>query len=164
MAAATRWRSSTRRAYASDPLGDLSLAKTTEWTAAVRKKRPFHGARRRTATPMRRAKRRLEPDPRLLAGHFARHRTRFAHPEAQLDMSDYKSNVALYPTFQEYFRTHTPPLLAAWGQKRPILPAGEGRGVQARHRERDCPLLRYQTFRAGDACPRGRGGHSRLPA
>ena len=37
MAAATRWRSSTRRAYASDPLGDLSLAKTTEWTAAVRK-------------------------------------------------------------------------------------------------------------------------------
>jgi pimeloyl-ACP methyl ester carboxylesterase len=51
-----------------------------------------------------------------------------------------------------------------WGQKRPILPAGEGRGVQARHRERDCALLRYQTFRAGDACPRGRGGHSRLPS
>jgi hypothetical protein len=50
-----------------------------------------------------------------LAGHFARHRTRFAHPEVQLDMSDYKSNVALYPTFQEYFRTHTPPLLAALG-------------------------------------------------
>jgi hypothetical protein len=81
-----------------------------------RKKRPFHGARRRTATPMRRcSKRRLEPDPRLLAGHFARHRTRFAHPKVQLDMSDYKSNVALYPTFQEYFRTHTPPLLAALG-------------------------------------------------
>ena|ERR1700722_20348358 len=39
-----------------------------------------------------------------------------------------------------------------------------GRGVQARHPERDCALLRYQTFRAGDACPRGRGGHSRLPS
>jgi hypothetical protein len=85
--------------------------------------------------------------------------------EVQLDLSgDYKSNVALYPTSQEYFRTHTPPLLAAWGQKRPILPAGGGRGVQARHRERDCALLRYQTFRAGDGCPRGRGGHSRLPS
>ena len=51
-----------------------------------------------------------------------------------------------------------------WGQKRPILPAREGRGVQARHRERDCALLRYQTFRAGDAYSRGRGGHSRLPS
>jgi len=36
--------------------------------------------------------------------------------EVQLDLfGDYKSNVALYPTFQEYFRTHTPPLLAALG-------------------------------------------------
>ena len=40
-------------------------------------------------------------------------------------MSDYKSNVALYPTFQEYFRTHKPPLLAAWGRNDPFfLPAG----------------------------------------
>jgi pimeloyl-ACP methyl ester carboxylesterase len=38
---------------------------------------------------------------------------------------DYKSNVALYPTFQEYFRTHKPPLLAAWGRNDPFfLPAG----------------------------------------
>src|SRR5271167_3900729 len=36
--------------------------------------------------------------------------------EVQLDlMGDYKSNVALYPTFQQYFRTHEPPLLAVWG-------------------------------------------------
>ena len=70
-------------------------------------------------------KRRLEPDPRLLAGHFARHRTRFAHPEVQLDMSDYKSNVALYPTFQEYFRKHKPRLLAVWGKNDPFfLPPG----------------------------------------
>jgi len=33
--------------------------------------------------------------------------------EVQLDLfGDYKSNVALYPTFQNYFRTHKPPFLA----------------------------------------------------
>jgi pimeloyl-ACP methyl ester carboxylesterase len=37
--------------------------------------------------------------------------------EVQLDLfGDYKSNVALYPTFQKYFRTHKPPLLAVWGK------------------------------------------------
>ena len=46
--------------------------------------------------------------------------------EIQLDLfADYKSNVALYPTFQKYFRTHKPPFLAAWGRNDPFfLPAG----------------------------------------
>jgi pimeloyl-ACP methyl ester carboxylesterase len=46
--------------------------------------------------------------------------------EVQLDLfGDYKSNVALYPEFQAYFRTHKPPLLAAWGKNDPFfLPAG----------------------------------------
>jgi len=46
--------------------------------------------------------------------------------EIQLDLfGDYKSNVALYPTFQEYFRTHRPPLLAVWGRNDPFfLPQG----------------------------------------
>ncbi len=46
--------------------------------------------------------------------------------EVQLDLlGDYKSNVALYPTFQAYFREHQPPLLAAWGQNDPFfLPPG----------------------------------------
>lgn len=46
--------------------------------------------------------------------------------EVQLDLfGDYKSNVALYPTFQQYFRTHQPPLLAIWGVRDPFfLPAG----------------------------------------
>jgi pimeloyl-ACP methyl ester carboxylesterase len=46
--------------------------------------------------------------------------------EVQLDLfGDYKSNVALYPAFQEYFRTHKPPLLAVWGKHDPFfLPAG----------------------------------------
>jgi pimeloyl-ACP methyl ester carboxylesterase len=46
--------------------------------------------------------------------------------EVQLDLFlDYASNVALYPEFQTYFRTHTPPLLAAWGRNDSyFLPAG----------------------------------------
>src|SRR5215831_2046461 len=46
--------------------------------------------------------------------------------EVQLDLfGDYKSNVALYPTFQNYFRTHKPPLLAVWGKNDPFfLPGG----------------------------------------
>jgi pimeloyl-ACP methyl ester carboxylesterase len=46
--------------------------------------------------------------------------------EIQLDLFlDYRTNVALYPRFQEYFRTRRPPLLAAWGRNDPIfLPAG----------------------------------------
>ncbi|MGO7017085.1 alpha/beta fold hydrolase [Rhizobium leguminosarum] len=44
----------------------------------------------------------------------------------QLDlMGDYKSNVALYPTFQDYFRTHKPRFLAVWGKNDPFfLPPG----------------------------------------
>jgi pimeloyl-ACP methyl ester carboxylesterase len=46
--------------------------------------------------------------------------------EVQLDLfGDYKSNVALYPTFQKYFKAHKPPLLAVWGKNDPFfLPAG----------------------------------------
>lgn len=44
----------------------------------------------------------------------------------QLDLfGDYKSNVALYPTFQAYFRRHQPPFLAVWGRNDPFfLPPG----------------------------------------
>ncbi len=42
--------------------------------------------------------------------------------EVQLDLlGDYKSNLALYPSFQEYFRTHKPPLLAVWGKNDPFF-------------------------------------------
>ena len=46
--------------------------------------------------------------------------------EIQLDLFlDYASNVALYPKFQAYFRTHRPPLLAVWGKNDPFfLPQG----------------------------------------
>jgi pimeloyl-ACP methyl ester carboxylesterase len=32
-----------------------------------------------------------------------------------------RSNVARYPAFQEYFRTHRPPLLAIWGKNDPFF-------------------------------------------
>ena len=46
--------------------------------------------------------------------------------EIQLDLfGDYKSNIALYPAFQNYFRTHKPPFLAVWGKNDPFfLPPG----------------------------------------
>ena len=52
--------------------------------------------------------------------------SRPGHDEMQLDLIlDYRTNVALYPRFQEYFRTHRPPTLAVWGENDPyFLPAG----------------------------------------
>jgi len=52
--------------------------------------------------------------------------SRPGNAEIQLDLLlDYASNVELYPQFQQYFRAHTPPLLAVWGRHDPFfLPAG----------------------------------------
>jgi pimeloyl-ACP methyl ester carboxylesterase len=52
--------------------------------------------------------------------------SRPGNAEIQLDLFlDYASNVALYPRFQAYLRTHRPPLLAVWGKNDPFfLPAG----------------------------------------
>jgi pimeloyl-ACP methyl ester carboxylesterase len=65
--------------------------------------------------------------------------------EIQLDLlGDYKSNVALYPTFQDYFRTHKPRLLAAWGKNDPFfLPAG------AKAFRRDIPEAKVHFFDTG---------------
>jgi len=65
--------------------------------------------------------------------------------EVQLDLfGDYKSNVALYPTFQNYFRTHKPPFLAVWGKNDPFfLPAG------AEAFKRDIPNATVRFFDTG---------------
>jgi pimeloyl-ACP methyl ester carboxylesterase len=52
-----------------------------------------------------------------------------APPEArdiQLDLVlSYRTNVALYPRFQQYFREHQPPLLAIWCKNDPFfIPPG----------------------------------------
>jgi pimeloyl-ACP methyl ester carboxylesterase len=46
--------------------------------------------------------------------------------QLQFDLfGDYKSNIALYPAFHEYFRSYRPPFLAVWGKNDPFfLPAG----------------------------------------
>ena len=46
--------------------------------------------------------------------------------EVQLDLLlNYETNVAHYPKFHEYFRTHRPPLLAIWGRNDPFfIPPG----------------------------------------
>jgi pimeloyl-ACP methyl ester carboxylesterase len=65
--------------------------------------------------------------------------------DVQLDlMGDYKSNVALYPAFQEYFRTHKPPFLAVWGKNDPFfIPPG------AEAFKRDNPNAVVQFFDTG---------------
>ena len=65
--------------------------------------------------------------------------------EIQLDlMGDYKSNIALYPAFQTYFRTHKPPFLAVWGKNDPFfLPPG------AEAFKRDIPDARVRFFDTG---------------
>jgi pimeloyl-ACP methyl ester carboxylesterase len=63
----------------------------------------------------------------------------------QLDLFlDYRNNVALYPTFQAYFRKEQPPLLAAWGKNDPFfLPPG------AEAYKRDLPKAEVHFFDAG---------------
>jgi pimeloyl-ACP methyl ester carboxylesterase len=71
--------------------------------------------------------------------------TRPGADDYQLDLfGDYKSNVALYPTFQQYFRTHKPPLLAVWGKNDPFfLPPG------AEAFKRDIPKAVVRFFDTG---------------
>src|SRR5579871_5294461 len=66
---------------------------------------------------------RVGPDGYGLDNYYL---ARPGNDEIQLDLFlDYASNVALYPAWQEYFRTSRPPLLAVWGKNDPFfLPAG----------------------------------------
>ena len=89
------------------------------------------------------------PTPELLSPHaWTLDSALLARPgndEIQLDLSgDYQSNVALYPKFQEYFRTRQPPLLAVWGKNDPFfLPAG------AKAFTRDTPEAEVHLLDAG---------------
>ena len=70
------------------------------------------------------------PDPtRVSPDGYSLDNFYLARPGAedlQLDLfGDYQSNVALYPTFQAYFRRYKPPFLAVWGKNDPFfLPPG----------------------------------------
>jgi AhpD family alkylhydroperoxidase len=66
---------------------------------------------------------RIAPESYTLDQHFL---DRPGNDDIQLDLfGDYKENIAAYPRFHEYFRTHRPPTLAVWGKNDPFfLPAG----------------------------------------
>jgi pimeloyl-ACP methyl ester carboxylesterase len=53
--------------------------------------------------------------------------------EVQLDLLlDYQNNLALYPKWQQYFRTSQPPMLIVWGKNDVCFPA---RGAEAYERD-----------------------------
>jgi pimeloyl-ACP methyl ester carboxylesterase/alkylhydroperoxidase family enzyme len=85
---------------------------------------------------------RIAPESYTLDQHFL---DRAGNDEIQLDLfGDYKSNVAAYPKFHEYFRAHKPPTLAVWGKNDPFfLPAG------AEAFRRDIPEAEIQFVDAG---------------
>lgn len=71
----------------------------------------------------------VSPDGQNLDNFYL---ARLGADEIQLDLfGDYKSNVAMYPEFQAYFRKHRPPFLAVWGKNDPFFPASGRRGFQA---------------------------------
>ena len=84
----------------------------------------------------------VSPDGQNLDNYYL---ARPGADEIQLDLfGDYKSNVALYPSFQQYFRTHKPPLLAVWGKNDPFfLPPG------AEAFRRDIPEATIRFFDTG---------------
>ena len=91
-----------------DVLRSLSTLETTRWQY-------YHGVTN--------AEERVAPEAIILDQTLL---DRPQSAEIQLDLiGDYKSNVALYPKFQEFFRAHRPPTLAVWGKNDPFfLPAG----------------------------------------
>ncbi|TXH33093.1 MAG: alpha/beta hydrolase [Rhodospirillaceae bacterium] len=102
------------RAYWQDPsqanrdaLRALLTPETTRWQYT-------HGVADETA---------VSPDGQSLDNFYL---ARPGADQVQLDLfGDYKSNVALYPAFQGYFRRYQPPFLAVWGKNDPFfLPPG----------------------------------------
>jgi len=84
----------------------------------------------------------VSPDGYTLDDHYL---GRAGADQVQLDLfGDYKSNVALYESFQAYFRANTPRFLAVWGKNDPFfLPPG------AEAFRRDIPDARVTFFDTG---------------
>jgi pimeloyl-ACP methyl ester carboxylesterase len=74
-----------------------------------------------------------------------RHLDRPENGQIQLDMFyDYQTNVALYPEWQEYFRTHNPEMLIVYGKNDNIFPVA---GAEAY--KKDVKNLEYHLYDAG---------------
>jgi len=117
------------RAYWQDPseanrnaLRSLLTPETTRWQYT-------HGVPDETA---------VSPDGQSLDNFYL---ARPGADQVQLDLfGDYKSNVALYPEFQSYFRTHRPPFLAVWGKNDPFFVPP---GAEAFKRDIPNALIRF---------------------
>ena len=89
------------------------------------------------------------PNPELVSPDGAAHDQflldRPGNDEIQLDLFlSYGSNPPLYPSWQEYFRKHQPPMLIAWGKNDKIFPA-----AGAEPYKRDLKTLEYHLLDAG---------------
>jgi pimeloyl-ACP methyl ester carboxylesterase len=129
------------QAYWKDPSPENRSALRAFLTPETTQWQYTHGA----ANPER-----LSPDAWTLDSALL---ARPGNDEIQLDLfGDYKSNVALYPKFQDYFRTQRPPLLAVWGKNDPFfLPAG------AEAFKRDNPRAEVHLLDAGHFALESRG-------
>jgi pimeloyl-ACP methyl ester carboxylesterase len=85
---------------------------------------------------------RVSPDGRTLDAFYM---SRPGADDIQLDLIlSYRTNVALYPEFQTYFRKYQPPLLAVWGQNDAFfIPPG------AKAFKRDLPKAEIHFLDAG---------------
>src|SRR2546423_13194771 len=121
------------RAYWQEPLPANRQALRTLLAPETTRWQYTHGVPDATA---------ISPDGYSLDNFYL---SRAGADEIQLDLfGDYKSNVALYPTFQKYFRTHKPRFLAVWGKNDPFfLP----RGAEAF--KRDIPGATVRSFDTG---------------
>jgi len=82
---------------------------------------------------------------------------RKGNDEIQLDLLlSYGSNPPLYPKWQEYFRTHQPPMLIAWGKNDQIFHRRRSRAVQARPENAGVSPARRRSLRPRDERRRDR--------
>jgi pimeloyl-ACP methyl ester carboxylesterase len=84
----------------------------------------------------------IAPETYTLDQHFL---DRLGNINIQLDLvKDYRTNVAMYPKFQAYFREYQPKLLAVWGNKDPYFLAA---GAEAY--KRDNPNVTVKFYNTG---------------
>jgi len=119
--------------YWKHPTRENRLALSAFLTPEATKWQYLHGVRDETQ---------ISPEAYMLdSALLARPR----NDEIQLDLFlDYATNVALYPKFQEYFRTARPPLLAVWGKNDPFFLAP---GAEAF--KRDTPTAEVHFYDTG---------------
>jgi len=126
------------RGHPSNGIGETRPPQTgTRYAALSHRMRFDHNTRNGVPQPEKIAPESYTLDAALIA--------RPGNADIQLDLfRDYANNVTLYPAFQQYLRSFTPPLLAIWGSHDAFfVPAG------AEAFRRDLPSATVQLLDAG---------------